>query len=80
MATGRKSRINKDEYREPLNQRWIKNTYAGCYTDQYGFRIDYGERYTLHWKDVELVKTFSLTAAKEISTILINDKIMHEPK
>lgn len=66
-------------YKECLKQNWTGTSEDGIrvYRDQYGCRIYVRERnYLLTWKNVS-VPTLSLQAAKEISTILLNDKIMH---
>lgn len=61
------------EYHESMKQNWL-NMGTGYY-DQFGFEIVRGKHYKLYWKEVFIVETHSITAAKEISLILINDKI-----
>lgn len=57
-----------------MKQNW---TWTGRgYGDQFGFEIHTGNIYSLYWHGDYITKTHSLQAAKEISTILINDKII----
>lgn len=67
------------DYKESVGQNWHKTAHDGvwCIRDQFGFRIDMTDVKTLYWKDEFIIKTNSLVAAKEISTILLNDKILH---
>lgn len=62
-----------------LKQNWLLNTYGKHYTDQFGFKIEYQSRkvtYRLTYKDELDLTVNSLTAAKMISTIYLNDVIM----
>lgn len=71
-----------EAYKEHLKQNWTGTCEDGIkvYRDQFGCRIYVYERhYLLTWRDVS-VPTLSLQAAKEVSTILLNDKIMHTSK
>lgn len=68
-----------EEYKEGLKQNWQHNSYTRHYTDQFGCKIEYGNRYTLYIHDKEILKCWSLEAAKQISLILLNDMIMNKP-
>ena len=76
-----KNKVHKSrpikEYKEDMRQNWTTNSYSRHHSDQFGFRIEYGNIYRLYWKDVFITQTHSLAAAKEISTVLLNDKILH---
>ena len=61
------------ELKEPMQQMWRKT--EGGFEDQYGFYIKKAGRYFLFKGDKFLVTTYSLEAAKEISLVLINDRI-----
>jgi hypothetical protein len=64
--------------KETLSQKWTYNTYSKLYYDQFGFVVHYGEQYALYWHDQFIVKCLSLSAAREISLILVNDIILHK--
>lgn len=64
---------------EDLKQNWLQNSYAKTFADQFGFVIEYGERYRLSYRGEEVVVVYSLQAAKLISTIILNDIIMNKP-
>lgn len=67
-------------YKEGLKQNWTRNGYAGTVSDQFGCVIECGHiHYTLHIHEVEITKFYSLAAAKLVSTIILNDKIMCKP-
>lgn len=78
-----RSLLNIEEVQLPevenLKQNWLQNTYQRKYSDQFGFVIEYGERYRLLYREKEMVVVYSLQAAKLISTIILNDIIMHKP-
>lgn len=48
--------------------------------DQYGFQIYRQKGFVLKWKGKDLVKVYSLPAAKMISTIILNDYVLFRPK
>ncbi len=60
-----------------MQQNWLPGADA-IISDQYGFTIKIRSTYFLFHKGVFIVNTYSLEAAKEISLILINDKIMNK--
>lgn len=64
------------ELKENMQQVW-KSECVGTYHDQYGNRIIKRGKYFLYHKDRLLVDTYSLEAAKEISLVLINDRIIN---
>lgn len=64
---------------EDIKQNWLQNSYAKTFADQFGFVIEYGERYRLSYRGEEVVVVYSLQAAKLISTIILNDIIMNKP-
>lgn len=64
--------------KESMRQNWLQNSYNSTYSDQYGFVIHYGKTYRLEFKGKEIVTMYSLTAAQLISTIILNDLVMHK--
>jgi hypothetical protein len=65
---------------EGLGQKWSLNSYRKIYTDQFGFEIYYGNaqaKYQLRMKGVFILEFNSLQAAKVVSTIILNDKILN---
>lgn len=70
----------KEEYKESIGQDWRKTTRDNVWIekDQYGYIIEIGQHYSLFHQDKFILKTNSKEAAKLISTILLNDKIIHQ--
>lgn len=64
------------DYRGDMKQNWTQNNYARTYQDQFGFTIRYGSHYQLEHHGVHLITLNSLQAAKDISTIYLNDLII----
>ena len=77
MPRGRNKNDEIMELKESLKQNWLQNSYQKTYEDQFGFRIEYGKEYKLFYRNQELMSLRSLPAAKLISTIILNDKIMN---
>ncbi|GAC1489838.1 MAG: hypothetical protein NVS1B13_19270 [Flavisolibacter sp.] len=71
-----RTRPKERQLKESLKQHWLINSYQRHYTDQFGFKITYGETYSLYRNEVFIVKVYSFAAAKLISTIILNDHIM----
>jgi DNA-binding CsgD family transcriptional regulator len=64
---------NPKDLRDCMKQNWT--IFKNGFSDQFGFEIMKGEKYSLYWKGVFVAETETLLAAKEISLILINDRI-----
>lgn len=63
-------------YHEDMKQHWTCNNYSNVYHDQFGFEIHYSiEGYRLEFKNRIIHRFNNLTAAKEVSRIMINDLI-----
>jgi hypothetical protein len=70
----KRSYIKPEELKETMKQNW---TVTGTgYYDQYHFEIKRDRNYKLYWHGDYITQTHSLQAAKEISIILLNDKIL----
>jgi hypothetical protein len=62
--------------KEFMQQKWERKN--SWYLDQFGnYIIKTNEMFELYHKGEYQLKTFSLEAAKEISLVLINDRIMN---
>jgi hypothetical protein len=70
----KRTKLKSEELKDPMKQNWTIN--GSGYYDQYGFEITRGTPYKLYWKEEYITKTHSLQASKEISLILLNDKIL----
>ena len=75
MSAVKKPSKSPSEYHEGMKQKWLR--LGNGYYDQFGFEIIRGVCYKLYWKELFIAQTHSIQASKEISLILINDKIMH---
>lgn len=73
---GVKKLFESNPLKEFMQQHW-KSNHVGWLCDQYGYWIQLGKPYKLYLKGEFLIETHSLEAAKEISLVLINDRIMH---
>lgn len=60
--------------KEDMRQNWSQSRYG--YYDQFHFRIERGDKYKLYWHEIYITETHTLQAAKIISTVLLNDKII----
>lgn len=58
-----------------MKQQWRRDSGAHTYKDQFGFCIEQGTKYTLSFQGEQLLKLYSLEAAKMISLIILNDRI-----
>lgn len=61
-------------------QKWIPNTYARHYVDQYGNKIHYGVRgrYRLEMTGYPEIVTHSKHAAMLVSAVIMNDRVMNK--
>lgn len=65
-------------YKDNMQQKWIYGKTSNIFLcEEYGFKIIKSGKYFLYWNDTLMIHTYSLEAAKEISLVLINDRIMH---
>lgn len=64
--------------KEDLKQNWTNSSYQKEYTDQFGFKIRYGTRIWLRYRDNWEIPVHSVAAAKLISTIILNDIVMNK--
>lgn len=69
-----------EEYKEGLQQKWVYNSHSRYHSDQFGCRVQTRvKQYTLYVKEVKITTFYSLRAAQLVSTIILNDMIMHMP-
>lgn len=78
--TFQQKRLDSVHIIQDMQQHWTKNAYEQTYTDQFGFSIHWGSngnRYHLEHKGAPVLSDDlnTLSAAKEISKVLLNDKV-----
>jgi hypothetical protein len=80
MARGKgKSRtVLESELKSDMSQKWIYNSTKRTHSDQFGFVIHVGNEYRLCYKGESICSLHSMPAARMISTIILNDIIMHK--
>jgi hypothetical protein len=66
-------------YKDNMQQVWEYGETQNVFVDnKYGFMIKRTTgKYFLYWKEKLMCHTYGLEAAKEISLVLINDRIMN---
>lgn len=69
----------ESELKEDLKQNWVANSYRRVHTDQFGFEISYGTKITLNYRNQWQIPVQTISAAKLISKVWLNDVILNKP-
>lgn len=80
FSRSKKSIIEQEQdLKDGTIQNWKYNSYHKEWADQFGFIIEVGKQYTLFYREQPVLNfpILSLTAAKTVAAIILNDKILN---